>query len=307
MLCLPLEDSALQLLWHHKEVETQGEQLQFLDSARVSLLGICAQIQWRFLLPFGVWPYSLLPLGDASVSAVDKSRIAQQIFDEKLCCLDYPFTRKLRVKFANANDFLADQDLRNMIESWSKFGKVCSLHIERQFALIRSSVPDSPPFAERVSSSGFLAQLCQKQREAGGLQATTFRRRDAIELGAPLLSNIEAATACPGRARGHIALINKRMSEAVSLAGKKIPREEAADIRRKAALEYRSMAADDQQDLRCEARASAAANVTPTSAAAGPPQYDSSLLWGAGCRTCPVSTDAATHQIQQETGCQTVI
>ncbi len=181
------------------------------------------------------------------------------------------------------------------------------MHLERQFALIRKSVPDTP-YAERVSANGVLAQVAQKQTSAGGLQPTTFRRQDAIGLGVPILSNVSPGESRPNRARGHLTFMHKRVhleKQAAASRNEKLTAAQLNAIKRRAVQDFRDLTIDEQREYAQEAlqRAREGCGLPDEPSHA---RYDSSVLWHAGCRESPLSEDVFNALAKGKLGCDKV-
>lgn len=288
--------------------ESPALKLKYLEDTRVALLGISAQIYWRFEVPFGSWPYRLLPIGDPHASASTKRAVAEALFREPDCCLDTACSRKLRDAYTDSAEFLADDEARDLIMSWAVTGTVCSMDIERIFASIRLSVPECAPFAERVTANGTLTQVQRLHREQGGIDANTFRRSDAMKMDMPTAANVETAISRPGRARGNI-LFMRRAIEAERAAlpdGRiKFTKQELRAIRKAASKEYAKLSQQTQMDLAEEAKndanARAAADETLDAA---PPEtpFDATRLWGCASVDCPLAVDVARDAVLLKTG-----
>lgn len=309
MASQPFADTVLQTLFHTYSLEPAADQLQLASDIRVALLGVSAQIWWRFQIPFGTWPYSLLKLTDPSLPKSEKARTAFELLEgHHRCCLDVCCSQKLRAKYSSAQEFLDDQDLMNLLTSWAVHGKVCSMHVERLFALIRQSVPDSSPSAERICSGGFLSQVLKQHRHAGGVAPGTFQRKDAIALGVPIRSNVQEACSQPKRARGHLTFINKQIREEsaeLARSGGRMTRAQASARRRELGAEFRALSADEQKSLTDEAVAEAtlhASRVSEEAALAEGGQYKADELWNIGVRSSPLCPDLARRLVQEKLG-----
>ncbi len=93
-----LSETSLAPLWRHHKLRSEEVQLSLATELRNAVLGISAQIWWRFELVFDAWPYRLLLLCDPDVPASEKRARARELKDAKECCLDLPCTRQIKKK-----------------------------------------------------------------------------------------------------------------------------------------------------------------------------------------------------------------
>ena len=327
MLGLPLDASNLSTLWRQRRTESQESQLAFITEVRISLLGLLGQVHWRFVIPFSAFPYRALILADPTAPVSDRAAVAREILELPDCCLDPGCTRKIKAKFrpafldadpivrqaqlADAVDaLLRDNGLIQLLMAWASTGKVCSMHIEREFALVRNSVPSGPQFAERVAVNGFLAQVSKQHYDSGGTDQRAFTRQQGLAMNLPISANVDKPNAQPKRARGHILYMAQKVAEAKAalLPGTKLTKEEHIAIRKNAAADFRVLPAEEQVQLTQEAYILATPSSDTALGEPGPcdsdevPVYHSSKMLGIGTQDLPLSPDIAKGLIKKETG-----
>ncbi len=299
----------MDVLWESWCLLPEAEQLLFTSDCRVAILGVYAQVWWRFQIPFGSFPYKLLTLVDPAATDAEKNEIARAVINGPRCCLDSACTHKVRAAHDSPESLLSDKELMNVLLMWAIHGRVCSMHVERMFAQIRCSVPDGA-YAERIVSCGFLSQLLKKHRECGGIAPSSFRRSDALDMGLPTRAHVDDAILMPKRARGHLAHIIRRHNEtkAASGDGKSLSKEEAASIRAQAAQEYREMSFQQQRSLSEEAVSEATVSASrirqerESTEESRASSYKSEDMWSMGVRNSPLSPSLARSLIKKELG-----
>jgi len=98
-----------------------------LDLFRSIIVRLAAAAHARLHLAFGQWPYKLLILVSASASDAEKMASAQELFDCPVCCLDDPFSLRLRALAGNPEGMLRE-DILGLLRAWGDRGKVRSRH-----------------------------------------------------------------------------------------------------------------------------------------------------------------------------------
>jgi len=233
----------------------------------------------------------LLSLVDPATSERDKSALAQKVFDEKRCCLDPHCTRKVRDLLLGPTELLEDTELMSTLRSWSMKGRVCNMHVERIFARVRQSTPQTSPNIERVCAAGFLKELSLAHVKAGGTLPGVVFRSDLLAENTPIQAVRGEALGKPAMARGHITYMTHKLDEARGgMPRNKLPQAEQAAVRKAAMAEWRAMSPESAKVWVDRARDQAAVPDTPADEVIEPATfYDSDVLWGISSFSSPLS------------------
>jgi hypothetical protein len=93
----------------------------------------------------------------------------------------------VRSTFNSAQDMLDDADFKCVMRNWVRTCKLDNMNVERLFALLRKSVggeqDSAPPLAEKICSTGFLAQWKSKHKEFFGADMGIVTRRELLSKG----------------------------------------------------------------------------------------------------------------------------
>lgn len=303
LLTAPLPETTMSALWrHHRFHKSAADLSRFVEEARIVIVGMIAQVVWRFVVPFSTWPYKLARMVRPGVSARERLSLAAELLSARPCCVDMYCSQKLRDAYASPEALVEDRELQAVLEAWCRTGRLCNMHTERQFARIRKAVPSGKPYAERVCAAGMLTQVRHAHVQAGGVCPSAFNRQDLRDLEAPVASRIERPESCPKRARGHVLFMTKRLREETAMlpAGARLSRAQQAAIRRDACREYRLLGADEQERLTeeavLEARCPAGAKVPRVA------EYDTDALWGVSEKRSPLAFSTAAEHIEAALG-----
>ena len=181
-----------------------------LDAARELaelLFGIgvecSAKIWYMIEVSLQEMPFPFARLADARTDAAAKRRVVEQLFRKPWCEVDPGMGAKLRRFFGGpdetndetkaVDDLLNDQALMDGLRLWATSCNLENMCLERLLALIRNTLPDKmTSSAERVVSSGFLAQVLSKHKEVGGSEPWLLRRSDLVARGVPTKANAKA-------------------------------------------------------------------------------------------------------------------
>lgn len=282
----------LRPLWSHVTLDQPlSVQQGFANTVLAITLKVLAQVHWRLSLGFSCWPYPLLSLVDPTTSERDKSALAQKVFDEKRCCLDPHCTRKVRDLLLGPTELLEDTELMSTLRSWSMKGRVCNMHVERIFARVRQSTPQTSPNIERVCAAGFLKELSLAHVKAGGTLPGVVFRSDLLAENTPIQAVRGEALGKPAMARGHITYMTHKLDEARGgMPRNKLPQAEQAAVRKAAMAEWRAMSPESAKVWVDRARDQAAVPDTPADEVIEPATfYDSDVLWGISSFSSPLS------------------
>ena len=212
-----LAPTPLAAAWNHYGFErTEGDKQDLTFEDVKMVLKVLGQVRWRFSVFFEAWPFPLLRLCDATVSQAEQLRIAESLFSAPPCFVDAYCGQKLRMKYASdststsANMLINDKDLMGVLTSWAEHARVCNMHVERIFALIRKSSPLKNPNVERACASGYLAQLSHSHKKSGGTDINSMTRADLLNSSTPISALKETVAANPSKARAHICYMTHK-------------------------------------------------------------------------------------------------
>ena len=133
---------------------------------------------------------------------------------------------------------LADSDFMQMLHLWAKNGRLCNMHIERELASVRKSVAEKVPNLEHLAASAFLSQTLRRHVGAGGQKPGVVTRASLVESEVPIHALADRPTAVPGRARGHLLLMQERANDARKRKGSRLTRAELVQSRKDAMEEW---------------------------------------------------------------------
>jgi len=139
---------------------------------------------------------------------------------------------RIRTLFESEEAFLADRKIQTTLKLWAKKARLCNMHIERLFALIRQSFAQKVPSLERLVSAGLLSQVLGIHLQHGGVHPDSMSRRSLIEAGCPIAAAADVPEAMPTRARGHLAFLAEHVRNASRKKGGALTLREQADIRK---------------------------------------------------------------------------
>lgn len=83
------------IFWQFAPSDDSDAHVQLLRECRHNILHRSAHLHFRVTLPLLQWPYKLATLVDERLGWGERERIAQELMDTPLCCLDPQFTRKV--------------------------------------------------------------------------------------------------------------------------------------------------------------------------------------------------------------------
>jgi hypothetical protein len=210
-------ETSLTAVWNHYSYERTEADNQELTSEIVNMvLKVVAQVRWRFTMFFEAWPFPLVRLCDPAVPESEKAKVAESLFSAPPCCVDAYCSQKIRLAHGNPESLRNDRDLMGLLTSWSHHARVCNMHVERIFALIRKSSPEKKPNVERLCSAGFLSQLVHSHRKAGGTDITAFQRSHLLATSVPIAAVRQTVAAHPSMARGHLLFMSHKVSVGVN-------------------------------------------------------------------------------------------
>lgn len=254
---------------------------------------------WRLVLKYEDWPYTLARLSDVRSTEKELQQIAQSLFDAPPCCLDATMSLKIRNMFGSPQELLDSVSFRSSLKLWAKQSRVCNMHVERIFALVRKSVPDKVPNLERLVSAGYLSQILRTHMQAGGRHPCSVARGDLVADDVP----INAAASMPDRMeskrRGHLLWMTEKCHAARLRKGASLTAAEQADTRREAMREWRGL--DDE--VRREYNKRAILQDQLESPAVVPSEaYRDDRLWCVGCKASVLRPEIAEASIKSLSG-----
>jgi hypothetical protein len=309
MLASPIDSSAITSLIAHYALDTKTADVanDFVKTIRDAVLSLVAQVYWRMNVWYEDFPFRMSTLSDPRFTPEDRAKVAADLWAREPCCLDPGFSQRVRRRFDSPDDMLADQGFRDAVDMWSSKSKICNMHVERMLALIRQSVPSGRlPNLERLVSAGYLTQVLQQHRAAGGRHPGHTSRQDLIKAGVQIVAAAPRPDRQPTRSRGHLLLMNTRCQEAGKAKGEKLNRVEYHATRRAAMNEWRNDLGDDAHaDWHRRAR-ELAEGAAPPDDPQPEPQYDSDSLWGVGNLHSPLDAKMAEEVIKAKLGVEHV-
>ena len=131
-------------------------------------------------------------------------------------------TANIQAETSSAAVILQDKYLQDDWCSWVCIGKVCNMHIEREFARIRKSVPRASPSVERMCVACCLAQARHCHQSAGGTPLGNITRKALLQDGVPIAARPHRAKAMPGRCRGHVHFLKLQTASAQQQLGREL-------------------------------------------------------------------------------------
>lgn len=176
-----------------------------LKALLVAILGIAVRI-WRYIFcKYMTWPYRCALLTDA-VRAT-RVKTSDALYQASECCLDRGFSLKLRRLRSTAALLLAFTAAMVAIRMWVLKKSLGNMICERILALFRKSAA-LRCFVERILGAGFLTQLLQAHRAAGGDDPRKLVRKTLVDLGVPLQAKRSRKKVPKGQVPKHIEFSN---------------------------------------------------------------------------------------------------
>jgi hypothetical protein len=167
MMTQDLPDGILKsFFWYH------GTSERCLNDTRTLVLGMDAQVFWRFLDLSG-YPIEICRMVDpASRLTQTPQDVADKVYEANECDVDEHLVGKARQLFPSAKAMAEDKDFLAMLRGFVRIATCDSMQIERLLSLITSAAATSDakaPSAERVLSTGLLTQF--RKEHIGSLLA----------------------------------------------------------------------------------------------------------------------------------------
>ena len=122
----------------------------------------------------------------------------QALYDRPDCCVDEHFTDKARIIGGTTAGFNKSMGLKAALRSWAMHSSLTNMGTERLLSLVRRSCP-SRCYAERMVAAGYLTQVQQVHRSAGGNDVNKLTRHQLLAAGIPL----RAGAKHQNRAKSH--------------------------------------------------------------------------------------------------------
>ena len=199
LLTLPVQNTCFAVLYHF--FAPTGEDAQALAALLLNLNLTMSALLWILCeVALKILPFPLA--GFADVRTPDKLGLADWLLNVPLCCRDPGCSRKVTAARQTPESLVGDKNLMSGFGLIARKGNIENMALERLLALIRQVCPKGTPTCERLCSAGFLAQILQIHRAAGGQDPWLFRRADLQEKSAPTRN---AATASGANKRPWMA------------------------------------------------------------------------------------------------------
>ena len=93
-------------------------------------------VAWRSKC-YDTWPYTWILRVHPSLSRDHQARTCQSLWRAHLCDIDRDFCEKLRVLYPTWREAYDDVELTSATTTWSRKGKLCNMHLERDLASIK--------------------------------------------------------------------------------------------------------------------------------------------------------------------------
>ena len=157
------------------------------QSFLIQILALLSQLSIRFAY-FSSWPLALVRMVDPSESEASQRTIAHEFWNAKPCCKHTAFGSKVMDLFASADDMFGNTAWRNTLRLLAKKFKICNMHTERQFALIKKSYSHlaGAPEVERLVGGGFVTQVLSMHLTHGGADPRFTTSAKLLSSGVPL-------------------------------------------------------------------------------------------------------------------------
>lgn len=206
--------------------------------------------------------------------------------------------------FASAEAMNDDADFRALLLAWIKTAKMDNMHVERLLSLIKKSgmEPLAAPMAERLCSTGFLAQWQKEHRSALGKDAGLSLRKNLIGDGAPLVAGHrqQKRKRTPNNACGGGFLAFRKLKIAERHAG--MTREACHEWERQLASDWRDLPLERKQEFRTRARADLQARDTLPDPAQVEAHKLKGMLFGLASSESPLSVEAFRAAVCSQLG-----
>jgi hypothetical protein len=248
LVSTPRSDSSLAPFFYHVTYERTAEQLDALVvEVRNLLFTMAAQVFWRLHLPYSGYPYLLAMLSHPSCTPELREQLAEQFFREPMCCLDAACSGKIRQMFGSYIDFLSDKRLQSTLRTWARQARLCNMHIERIFALLRKSCGQKVPHLERLVSAGLLSQVLTTHLSLGGKHPAIVTRSDLLDMECPTAAGAERPETVPGRARGHLVFTKDYSHKERRKVGRSLTWDEHVEAMRAGMAAWRALSEAEQE------------------------------------------------------------
>lgn len=282
--------------------DNQETRVLFMRSMWVACLKAAAQVLWRFVLQFEAWPFRLALLADGLLTEAEHAQVARDLYAAPTCCLDRWCSQRARNLFADPVALVNDREFRALLREWSRTGKMCNMHLERDLATIRHASPDTLPFAERVCAAGLLAQVRSRHRAHGGTSGAVTRAV-LLDEQVPIAAAASSRPSIPTKARGHLAHMHAAVRQAKARKGMPLTKEEANSERRRACQEFALL--DNQAREQMQQKAQSDARIRRAAAerigVGARSKFDASredFLWGLSAADSPLDEIVAEGVIK---------
>jgi hypothetical protein len=153
----------------------------------MQILALLSQLSIRFAY-FTSWPLALVRMVDPSESEESQRAIAHAFWNASPCCKHTAFGSKIMDLFASADAMFENTDWKNTLRLLAKKFKICNMHTERQFALIKKSYAHigGAPEVERVCGGGLVTQVLSMHLAHGGADPRFTTSSKLLASGVPL-------------------------------------------------------------------------------------------------------------------------
>ena len=252
MIFSSIQSGPLRTLFWYFDGADQYE-ADITDEVRATALEMGLQTAWHFAY-LDSEPFSLVVLADVTRPIVERLQRANKFKRKLKCCREDGMEDKVWNHFPTGQAMLDDWEFLQLMSNWDERHKLCSMQVERLLALIKKSVEEGRPPAERICASGFLNQWLSEHLSAGGDDPRINSEKAAISVGAPLNRAATAtADSLPEKGRGFL----KYMHEQYALKKREhgpFSKQEARELQAALCNEFWSLPLAKQQEYNFRAK-----------------------------------------------------
>ena len=187
-------------LFYHFCEEDEAQQLDMIERLRGKVLHMDAHLHWRIDSELDDVFYDLIRMIHPRLSTTDQIAAANRFWNAPECDLHGFNGMKVKAIFAGALAMYYDGAFRDTLKVFSKKAKLTNMHMERILGGIKQSSPGKRPMIDRVLAAGYMQQLLQIHRKAGGRSPNAMSDKDLIREGARASCDTEEASTRTGKA-----------------------------------------------------------------------------------------------------------
>lgn len=197
----------------------------------------------------------------------------------------------------SADSLLNDVDMLQGLSDWARHTRLTNMHTERMLSLIKQNAGGKHPVAERLASSGMLAQVIEAHTGAGGKDPRrSASRKELLASGVPFARHGKQRRAQAGRSRGAFAYAHRHMPAGLS-------RPDWQKEFQRLTQQFYSLPEEEQHAWRVEEQAAESDRVPPIEGSeAGYDRRIGNILWGMSTEKHPFTAESFKAGIVDECG-----